>query len=64
VVAKYNREIKLNPKDIDLIENALLKYQREISLEKGTADHRITELLAKIYHQKVWYRPSENFVSG
>lgn len=64
MVAKYNREFKLNPKDIELIENALLKYQRDNFLEKGTADPTIIELLAKIYHQKVWYRPSENFVSG
>ncbi|GEM_PF-5331396 len=56
MVAKYNREFKLNPKDIEIIENALIKYQRD--------DAKATEILAKLYHQKVWYRPDENFVSG
>lgn len=56
MVAKYNREFKLDVKDIEIIENALIKYQRD--------DAKATEILAKIYHQKVWYRPDENFVSG
>ena len=58
MAARYNKEFKLNPKDIELIENALVKY---------TSDDRseITKLLAKLYHQKVWYRPEdETYISG
>tara|TARA_B100000212_G_scaffold308033_1_gene257557 strand:- start:347 stop:523 length:177 start_codon:yes stop_codon:yes gene_type:complete len=58
VAARYNKEFKLNPKDIELIENALVKYPSDDRSE-------ITKLLAKIYHQKVWYRPEdETYISG
>jgi len=58
VVARYNKEFKLNPKDIELIENALVKYQSNDRKE-------ITKLLAKLYHQKQWYRPKdETYISG
>ena len=55
---RYNKEFKLNPKDIELIENALVKYPSDDRSE-------ITKLLAKLYHQKVWYRPEdETYISG
>tara|TARA_B100000085_G_scaffold22519_1_gene18909 strand:- start:100 stop:276 length:177 start_codon:yes stop_codon:yes gene_type:complete len=58
VAARYNKEFKLNPKDIELIENALVKYPSDDRSE-------ITKLLAKLYHQKVWYRPEdETYISG
>ena len=58
MVARYNKEFKLNPKDIELIENALVKYPSDDRSE-------ITKLLAKLYHQKVWYRPEdETYISG
>lgn len=58
MVARYNKEFKLNPKDIELIENALVKYQSNDRKE-------ITKLLAKLYHQKQWYRPKdETYISG
>ncbi len=58
MAARYNKEFKLNPKDIELIENALVKYPSDDRSE-------ITKLLAKIYHQKVWYRPEdETYISG
>ena len=58
MVARYNKEFKLNPKDIELIENALVKYPSDDRSE-------ITKLLAKLYHQKIWYRPEdETYISG
>ena len=58
MAARYNKEFKLNPKDIELIENALVKYPSNDRSE-------ITKLLAKLYHQKVWYRPEdETYISG
>jgi len=58
VAARYNKEFKLNPKDIELIENALVKYPSDDRSE-------ITKLLAKLYHQKIWYRPEdETYISG
>ena len=58
MAARYNKEFKLNPKDIELIENALVKYPSNDRSE-------ITKLLAKLYHQKIWYRPEdETYISG
>lgn len=58
MAARYNKEFKLNPKDIELIENALVKYPSDDRSE-------ITKLLAKLYHQKIWYRPEdETYISG
>ena len=58
MAARYNKEFKLNPKDIELIENALVQYPLDDRSE-------ITKLLAKLYHQKVWYRPEdETYISG
>ena len=58
MAARYNKEFKLNPKDIELIENALVQYPSDDRSE-------ITKLLAKLYHQKVWYRPEdETYISG
>lgn len=58
MAARYNKEFKLNPKDIELIENALVKYPSDDRSE-------ITKLLAKLYHQKQWYRPKdETYISG
>ena len=58
MAARYNKEFKLNPKDIELIENALVQYPSDDRSE-------ITKLLAKLYHQKQWYRPKdETYISG
>ena len=59
---KPNAEFKLSVKDLALIEMALINYQH-------TQDNRakeIQQLLAKFYHQKVWYRPKDDeiYVSG
>ena len=55
----YNKNFQLDPKDIKLIENAIRAYDYD-PLKKQ-------ELLAKIHHQKVWYRPKDEdgiYVSG
>ena len=58
MAVKYNKQFTLNPKDIELIKNALVRYASEDRKE-------ITKLLAKIYHQKIWYRPKdETYISG
>jgi hypothetical protein len=59
---KPNTEFRLDVKDIALIEKALQELQSNLS--NNDDKRRVVDLLAKIYHQKVWYRPKENFVSG
>jgi len=59
---KPNNQFKLDVNDIAIIENALMLLQRD-------SDHQITKkeivnILAKLYHQKNWYRPKEGYVSG
>jgi hypothetical protein len=58
---KPNENFKLNVRDIELIESALFLLQANTS----EADKReIQDLRAKLHHQKVWYRPKEDYVSG
>jgi hypothetical protein len=58
---KYNPKFKLNPDDIDLIERALRVMMQ---LPHGNKEE-CRELLAKLHHQKIWYRPKgETYVSG
>ena len=59
---KPNTEFTLDVKDIALIEKALQELQYNLS--NNDDKRRVVDLLAKIYHQKVWYRPKENYVSG
>lgn len=59
---KPNTEFRLDVKDIALIEKALQELQSNLS--NNDDKRRVVNLLAKIYHQKVWYRPKENYVSG
>lgn len=58
---KPNENFKLNVRDIELIEQALFFAQTNAD-EAGK--RKIQQLLAKLYHQKNWYRPKENYVSG
>ena len=58
---KPNTKFKLTVKDVELIESALFLLQTNAD----ESDKReIQELRAKLYHQKVWYRPKDNYVSG
>jgi NADH:ubiquinone oxidoreductase subunit E len=56
-VLPYNDKIKLNPKQLALIEAALHRYPE--------SKKEVRELLAHLYHQKIWYRPKKGiYVSG
>ena len=60
-MAKPNETFKLNTRDIELIESALFLLQTNAD----EADKReIQDLRAKLHHQKVWYRPQKDYVSG
>jgi len=60
-MAKPNENFKLNTRDIELIESALFLLQTN-SDDKDKRE--IQELRAKLHHQKVWYRPQKDYVSG
>ena len=61
-MAKPNDSFKLNVKDVEHIERAL--HLLQVSAPDNASKREIVNLLAKLHHQKVWYRPKENFVSG
>ena len=58
---KPNENFKLNVKELELIESALFLLQTNTD-EAGKRE--IQELRAKLHHQKVWYRPKKDYVSG
>ena len=58
---KPNHDFHLTVKELALIEMALIAYSA------GTSEKQkeIQDLLAKFYHQKLWYRPKDEiYVSG
>jgi len=59
---KPNNNFKLDIKDIDTIEQGLFQLQKETSCHNSK--RVIIDVLAKLHHQKVWYRPKKNYVSG
>ena len=72
---KLNRNFEFDMRDIDTIEMALRKKVSELSQKlmdgKGESEdlraeiREMSELLARIHHQKNWYRPlNEIYVSG
>ena len=72
---KLNKNFEFDERDIDTIEVALRKKVADLSQKlmdgKGeTGDLRaeireMSELLARIHHQKNWYRPPDKiYVSG
>ena len=72
---KLNKNFEFNVRDIDTIEMALRKKVAELSQKlmggKGDSEdlrseiREMSELLARIHHQKNWYRPlDEIYVSG
>ena len=72
---KLNKNFEFDVRDIDTIEMALRKKVAELSqkLMDGKGDSEdlrseirgLSELLARIHHQKNWYRPpDEIYVSG
>jgi len=56
---KPNDSFKLTVDDIDLIESSLRKAIKD-NAEQATL---IIDLLARIHHQKNWYRPKE-YIGG
>ena len=58
---KPNTQFELDIKDIEIIENSLLLMSRETDSDAGKKE--ISKLMAKIFHQKNWYRP-KNYISG
>lgn len=68
---KPNHNFHLTVKELALIEIALIHYQTESSpdfddkMVSGPRHKEVQELLAKFYHQKLWYRPKDEiYVSG
>ena len=72
---KHNKNFEFDMRDIDTIEMALRKKVAELSQKlmdgMGDTEHLRSEikemsgLLARIHHQKNWYRPKEDiYVSG
>jgi len=58
---KPNTKFNLNVKDIELIESALFLLQ---STADDAGKREIQNVRAKLYHQKVWYRPKKDYVGG
>lgn len=58
---KPNTQFELDVMDIELIENALMNLQVKL---KDDDKKNVVNLLAKIHHQKNWYRPKVGYVSG
>ena len=72
-MTKPNTKFELSNRDIEIIEQALRAKagRRGLAIAEGETSpqlkaemNEIQELLGRIYHQKVWYRPKGKFVSG
>jgi len=59
---KPNTNFELSVEDIALIENSLFHFQIKHCSDKDKKN--VQKLLAKIYHQKNFYRPKHNYVGG
>jgi hypothetical protein len=59
---KPNENFHLTVEELQLIEMSLITY----STVQTNRQKEIQKLLAKFYHQKVWYRPPDEktYVSG
>jgi len=61
MTSKYNKNFELTPKELALIEMSLIHYR----MSHTNRQKEIIDLLAKFYHQKVWYQPKDTtYVSG
>jgi len=58
---KPNTNFVLSVRDIELIEQSLFLLQTNAD---DAGKREIQNLRAKLHHQKVWYRPGKNYVSG
>lgn len=68
----YNKEFKLDIRDIEIIEQALeAKVARRAASLLTNSDQKkqlelreLRELLGRISYQKNWYRPKKGYISG
>jgi len=69
---KPNKNFELNVRDIEIIEQALRAKagRRGLAIAQGETSqklkeemHEIQELLGRIHHQKVWFKP-KGFTPG
>lgn len=61
-MAKPNKNFNLNVRDIELIDSALFLLQSNATEDKDKRE--IQNVRAKLFHQKNWYRPNKDYVSG
>jgi len=70
---KPNLKFELTVRDIEIIEHALRAKagRRGLAIAQGETSeqlknemHEIQELLGRIHHQKVWYKPSKGIYVG
>jgi hypothetical protein len=61
-MAKPNEKFNLNVRDIELIDSALFLLQSNASKDKDKRE--IQNVRAKLHHQKNWFRPNKDYVSG
>jgi hypothetical protein len=56
---------KLSVRRLTHVQSTIIpEDQLESVKEIDKEIHRIRDLLARLYHQKVWYRPKDKFVGG
>jgi len=58
---KPNENFKLSVRDLELVEQALFLLQANAD---DAGKREIANVRAKLHHQKVWYRPKKDYVSG
>lgn len=63
----YNKKFTLNIGDIALIEDSLRTRMSQLNENEVNKDEiaALNQLLAKIHHQKTWYKPKDTaYISG
>ncbi len=70
----YNPKFKLDPAQLEMIEDALREQVKSLVRSPGGVAHdggckkqavrRVNELLAHLHHQKYWYRPKQPVPMG
>jgi len=63
-MAKPNSNFKLDVKDINIIDEALILLYQQHYDSASFSKEDITELRAKIFHQKNWYVSKDKFQGG
>jgi len=63
-MVKPNTSFNLDVDDINMIDEALIALQTQRTGIVGFEIEAITNLRAKIFHQKNWYKPKDRFAGG